>query len=212
MNNEEEAIQKIWDYMKLDHVLEKADAIIAFGSYDPSVGCYAAKLFLEGYAPLLIFSGGQSDMTKEWDESEVEKFLECALDMGVPRDKILIEKKSSNSGENISFTQKLLAEKSISLKRAIIVHKPFMERRIYATLQKQWASLGIMVTSPPVDFDHYVAILTYNGIIGDLVGGLERIKKYPELGFQIPQDIPEDVWNARCVLRGKGYCEKQIDI
>jgi hypothetical protein len=29
-----------------------------------------------------------------------------------------------------------------------------------------------------------------------MVGDLQRIKIYPEKGFQIPQEIPSDVWDA----------------
>ena len=212
MSNEREAISKIWNYMKLGHQLEKADAIIAFGSYDPAVGEHAAQLFLEGHAPLLVFSGGQSDSTKEWDKSEADTFLDIALEKGIAREHILIENKSSNSGENIAFTKKLLVEKGYEVGTAIIVHKPFMERRVYATLKKQWPELDIVVTSPDLDFTYYENLLSYDRAIGDLVGDLERIKKYPELGFQIEQSIPDDVWNARCILRGLGYCIKQIDV
>ncbi len=199
--------------MKLNHQLEKADAIIAFGSYDPKVGEYAAQLFLDGYAPLLVFSGGQSDSTKLWDKSEAETFFDIALEMGVPPDAMIIESQSSNSGENIIFTQKILQGRGIDITKAIIVQKPFMERRVYATLKKQWPQLDIIVTSPPkIDFQYYEQMLGFDRAVGDLLGDLERIKKYPELGFQVEQDIPDDVWNGRCVLRGMGYCIKQIDI
>lgn len=212
MNKEKDLIQKIWNYMKLGNKLEKADAIIAFGSYDVQVGDHAAQLFLEGYAPVLVFSGGQSDSTKLWDRSEADTFLEAALQKGVARADVLVENKSSNSGENIAFTKKLLQEKGFDIKKAIIVHKPFMERRVYAALKKQWPELAIVVTSPELDFNYYKNLLGYDNAVGDLLGDLERIKKYPDLGFQIAQDIPDEIWNARCILRGLGYCLKQIEV
>jgi len=33
-------------------------------------------------------------------------------------------------------------------------------------------------------------------LIHEMVGDIQRIKIYPDLGFQIPQDIPDDVWIA----------------
>jgi hypothetical protein len=36
-------------------------------------------------------------------------------------------------------------------------------------------------------------------------GDLQRIKLYPERGFQIAQDIPEDVWSAYEQLVHAGY-------
>ena len=42
-----------------------------------------------------------------------------------------------------------------------------------------------------------------------MVGDLQRIKEYPSKGFQIPQDIPDEVWKAWEILigdeEGAGY-------
>ena len=46
--------------------------------------------------------------------------------------------------------------------------------------------------------------------IKDMVGDLERIKLYPEKGFQIPQDIPSDVWEAYKELVRMGYTKHLI--
>ena len=38
-----------------------------------------------------------------------------------------------------------------------------------------------------------------------MVGDLQRIRVYAEKGYQIPQDIPEDVWRAYEELVRAGY-------
>jgi hypothetical protein len=38
-----------------------------------------------------------------------------------------------------------------------------------------------------------------------MVGDLQRIREYPARGFQIPQDIPDDVWDAYEQLVRAGY-------
>ena len=38
-----------------------------------------------------------------------------------------------------------------------------------------------------------------------MVGDLQRIRIYPEKGFQIPQDIPDEVWAAYERLVGWGF-------
>jgi len=211
--DEYEQLKTVWDYMKMNHVITHADAIIAFGSYDPKVGEYAAKLFLDGYAPILIFSGGQSDSTKMWSKSEAETFYDIAIAMGVPKEKIFIETTSTNSGENITYTKELIKKNNLKLDTAVVVQKTFMERRVYAALSKQWPELDIIVTShSETDLEYYIDLLGYDSAVGDILGDLERIKKYPELGFQIEQNIPDDVWNARCILRGLGYCKKEIQL
>ena len=52
----DELARKIWDYHHLNHTLEKTDIILALGSNDLRVAEYAAELYLQGWAPLLLFS------------------------------------------------------------------------------------------------------------------------------------------------------------
>ncbi|MBD0279328.1 MAG: YdcF family protein, partial [Flavisolibacter sp.] len=100
---------KIWDYHHMHHHLEKADCILVLGSHDTRVAERAAELYLQKWAPLLIFSGGLGRLTQEiWQTSEAELFAQIARGMGVPSEAILTESRSTNTGENILFTQKLL--------------------------------------------------------------------------------------------------------
>src|SRR5215218_4927312 len=48
----------VWDYHQLHHEISTADAILVLCSHDTIVAERGAELFLEGRAPLLIFSGG----------------------------------------------------------------------------------------------------------------------------------------------------------
>jgi len=105
--------KKLWDYHHVNHVLEPADCILALGSHDLRVAERAADLYLEGYASILILSGGLGNFTKGlWTKSEADLFAEVAVKKGVPERDILIENKSSNTGENILFTQLLLKERA----------------------------------------------------------------------------------------------------
>ena len=65
--------------------------------------------------------------------TEADVFADIARRAGVPSDKILIENRSQNTGQNYEFTSRLLADKGIKLEKVIAVQKPFMERRTYAT-------------------------------------------------------------------------------
>lgn len=38
-----------------------------------------------------------------------------------------------------------------------------------------------------------------------MVGDLQRIKEYPAKGFQIEQEIPDEVWSAYETLVAAGY-------
>src|SRR5688572_12839476 len=194
--------ETLWNYHRMNHQVEKADAILVLCSHDEKVAERGAQLFLEGWAPLIIFSGGQGAITKSlWDEPEAERFARIAVSLNVPRERILIEPNSTNTGENIQFTKKLVTEKGLNLQKFIVVQKPYMERRSYATFQRYWPEKEAIVTSPQVSFKDYLAeysnrSLTTADVIGIMVGDLQRIKLYPALGYQIPQDIPDEVWEA----------------
>lgn len=215
MNLEAEKLaKKIWDYHHMNQKLEKADVILVLGSHDLVVAEYAANLFLAGWAPLIVFSGGLGQITsKLWDKPEAEVFAEIAIKQGIPRDKILIENKSTNTGENILFTRRLLKEKGVEINSCIAVQKPYMERRTWATLKKLWPELKITVTSPDIPFEEYAIYkhrVATKGFIDVLVGDLQRIREYPSKGFQIPQEIPDDVWDAYEKLVALGYTKHLV--
>ena len=188
----------LWNYHHVDHVVEKSDCILALGSHDTRVADRAAELYLERMAPVLIFSGGLGNLTKEiWTKSEAELFATIALQKGVPADAILIENRSTNTGENIMFTKSILKQHRLDPQKFIVVQKPYMERRSLATFKKHWPDKDLIVTSPQLSFEDYPNDeIPLEKVINIMVGDLQRIKLYPAKGFQIYQDIPANVWNA----------------
>jgi len=199
--------KKLWDYHHMHHALEKADCLLVLGSHDLRVAERAAQLYLEGWAPMMIFSGGLGNFTKDiWTETEANQFAAIAISMGVSQESILVEDKSTNTGENILFTQQLLAQKDLNPQSFIVVQKPYMERRSYATFKKHWPDKKLIVTSPQISFEEYpTEEIPMERVINIMAGDLQRIKFYPEKGFQIYQEIPEDIWQAYEQLVGFGF-------
>ena len=206
-----ELAERVWDYHHMNHRLERSDAVFVLCSHDVAVAKRGAQLYLEGWAPLLIFSGGLGLITKNlWSEPEAELFAGIARRMGVPASDIVVETCSTNTGENVQFTRKLLAERGCEPQSLILVQKPYMERRTYATFKRYWPGPHVVVTSPQVSFDEYLkhysnSALTEDDVVSIMVGDLQRLRVYPEKGFQIPQDIPTDVWAAYEALVRAGY-------
>ena len=203
----DELAQKIWDYHHLNHKLEQSDVILALGSNDLRVAEYAAELYLQGWAPILALSGNAGVLTRErFNKPEAELFAEIALKRGVPESAILIEAESTNTGENVVFTRRMLEAKGINTDSLILVQKPYMERRAYATFMNFWPGKRVIAASPPISFSEYpTEELPKNLVINIMVGDLQRIKIYPSRGFQIEQEIPDDVWMAFEKLAGLGY-------
>lgn len=212
LNQEAIALAKIvWNYHQLHHKPEKSDCILVLGSLDTRTAERGADLYLQGYAPIIIFSGGLGKLTKDlWSGTEADLFATIALDKGVPREAIFIENKSTNTGENIQFTQQLLQEKNLHMNSFIVVQKPYMERRSYATFKKHWPDKKLIVTSPLLSFEEYpTSDIPVEKLINMMVGDLQRIKFYPEKGFQIYQEIPDEVWDAYGKLVAMGF-DKQL--
>lgn len=197
----------LWDYHHMNHQLVKSDVILALGSHDLRVANRAAQLYLEGWAPLLVCSGGLGNLTLGmWTESEANQFAAIAVKMGVPESAILVENKSTNTGENILFTDRLLKQHGIVADSFIVVQKPYMERRSYATFKKHWSDKNVVVTSPQISFEDYPTDdIPLDRVIEIMAGDLQRIREYPAKGFQIPQEIPDNVWKAFETLVESGF-------
>ena len=208
--------QVLWDYHHVNHALSPADAVMVLCSHDTRVAARGAELYHQGLAPLLIFSGGLGSITRRLMATpEAEVFAEAAARAGVPRERMLIESRSTNTGENVAFTRQLLAERGLDLRRFILVQKPYMERRTFATFKKVWPEPEVVVTSPQVTMDEYLReysneALTAADVVSIMTGDLQRIRVYAERGFQIPQDIPDDVWRAFEELVAAGFDSRLV--
>ena len=185
--------------------LKKVDAIFILGSYDLRVADRASELYFQGLGKYIICSGGFG-LVPEFKKAEAEVFADVLLANGVPVEKIIIENKSLNTGQNILFVKKLLEEKGLHFNSFILVQKPYVERRAYAAFLKQWPGPICKVTSPQIAYEDYSTDEKFKDrFINMMVGDLQRIKEYPAKGFQIPQDIPAEVWNAYEKLVELGY-------
>ena len=202
----------VWAYHHLDHRVEPADVVLVQGSHDLRVAERGAQLFLDGYAPWLVCSGGLGHLTRGlWDEAEAVKFARVAREMGVPGESILVESESTNTGENVRFTRRLLASRGLDPESFILVQKPYMERRTYATFKRVWPEKRAVVTSPRISFDDYPTDeIGREQVIHIMVGDLQRIRLYPMRGFQIEQEIPAQVWEAFEGLVASGYTDNLI--
>ncbi len=192
----------LWDYHKLNEKVEKCDIILGFGSHDLHVAERCADLFLNNYGDRIIFTGGYGRITKDlWNMTEAEKFAKVAIEMGVPKDKIIIENEASNTGENISKTKELLKKLDLCPTSFLIVDKPYRERRTFATIKKQWSEIDFIITSPQYSYEEYCDFysngeISIDEFISIMVGDLQRIDLYGKNGFQIKQEIPNKVWDA----------------
>lgn len=204
-----ELVKILWDYMKLNQTLQKCDVIVGLGCLDLMVAKVSAELYLKGYADKIIFSGGFGKKSqKVWKEPEAEKFAKIAIDLGVPKEKIYIENKASNTSENFEFVRKLIEENQFAIKSCLIVGRPYVEKRSDAVLKKVMPEYTGIITSEKVDCEEYFR--RYEGDtkreeISVLVGDIQRMKVYAEKGWQVSVEVPEYVWKVYEELVKRGY-------
>ena len=206
--------QILWDFNKLNQKLNQTyDIAIIGGSSDVSVAKYAAQLYKEGVFKKLIFSGSKNKLNQNWDKTEAEIFAEIAIKNGVLEGDILLEKEATNTGQNVTFTQKIIQEKNLKSDTILLIHKPYMERRFLATLESQWTGkYNVQVTSEPIELEKYLPRTEQNGqsqseTINLIVADTFKIEKYAELGFQSSQKIPTKVQKAIKELTKLGFDE-----
>lgn len=188
----------IWDYMKMNHELEKADLILVCGNDDEMTSERTLELYNAAYAPLILISGSGSEKNREgFKDNEAQRIANFLITNGVPSDVIIIEDKARSTGDNALFSKKLIEEKKIKADKIILITKPYMERRVFATFSKQTPGPIYIVASKEISYEDYCKKFPDKvHFINIMVGDLQRIKEYPKLGFQIEQEIPDAVWQA----------------
>ena len=208
-------LQVLWDYLCLHQPPAKADVIVGFGNFNTDIARRAAQLYLQGYAPKILFTGGLGRNTEGLlPEPEAVRFAKAAMECGVPEADIILEDKSTNTKENILFTREKLEELGLAHGHILGVHQPFMERRIAAAMGVYWPEQSFAVTCPQVTIPEYLARAKDQGIsenasISVIVGDFQRIELYARLGYQLPQHIPQEAWEAFHALVAMGY-DKQL--
>ncbi|MFJ9540620.1 YdcF family protein [Streptomyces sp. NPDC101225] len=202
----------IWDYHRMGHERRPCSAAIGLGSHDLGVATTAGDLHGAGFFPVVVFSGGNSPTTRaRFPRGEAVHYREHAMSLGVPNEAILVEPKAGNTGQNITFSRELLTQAGIAVESLLLISKPYMERRSYATCRKLWPEVEVVCASEPLELDDYINSIGDDKLVIDmLIGDLQRVIEYPKLGFAVEQDVPGHVHDAYGRLLGAGFDSRLI--
>ena len=197
----------LWDFHRVESEPELCDLILGLGSYDLRVADHCASLYHDGIAKRIVFSGASGNWTRgRWDSSEAAVFRQRAIQKGVPQRAILTETTATNIAENLALTRCMLLSKGLSVSAITIVTKPNTLRRVQATLPLKWADTDAYLSSPPINLkDQITPERTLGEMIEEMVGDIQRLLIYPELGFSVAQTISPEVLNAYWTLVERGY-------
>jgi uncharacterized SAM-binding protein YcdF (DUF218 family) len=197
-------LQLVWDYMSIETPLRPSDVIIVGGCKNIELARYAAKLYREKYAPIIVFSGhAQPDMTT----TEADLLANVALDAGVPASAILRERYATNTGENVTLSAKLLEERGIVPASVILIHQPFMSRRFLATAEAQWSKPqpAFITRHEEISLAAYSHKHGHERTAHRTLESFGRMEAYASHGFQSIHPIPQVIKNAHDALVSRNY-------
>lgn len=135
-------LRDITEFIFLEDLPEKADLIIVPGNTWPQPARRAAALYHEGMAPYIVVSGRYSkgqqtfagaacegDCYKGAYMTEADFLTDVLIREGVPETAVLQERKAEFTLENARYIRKLLEEKKMTVKKALICCQAFHARR-----------------------------------------------------------------------------------
>jgi len=126
--------------------LERSDVIVAIsGDTGPRVET-AVRLWKDGYAPRILFSGAALDPQSV---SSAEIMKREAIQRGVPESAILVEPASATTEENATLVTALMQKES--LHSAILVTSPYHQRRAAYLFARAFAPAGLVFHNHPAD-------------------------------------------------------------
>ena len=200
----------LWDYLCLDAAPEAADCIFVMGGHDKGVAQHAARLYRQGVAPVVAVSGGIVNPPSMLERggvqaSEAEELAEVLIAGGVPPEMALLENRATNSGENFRFTDQLFAERGLAIDSAVIVTKPYCERRAIATARKNWPARVTTIGAHRRSFYDYLQTrIPLERVLSMMVGEVDRLRTYGERDFIAPTTVPSAVLASAETLRRDG--------
>jgi hypothetical protein len=201
-----EAGKTIWQWLPTHDEPVPAEMIFVLGNKSDALPGEAAKLFNQKLAPLIVVSGGYGRLTKNDVIGEADRYLKVLRELGIPDSAIKAERASTNTGENILFTQRMLTAQGYAFEAAIAVTTAMLSRRHRATLQKLWPSITWIAHTPtPIPFEERIEQDNVDEFFDLMVGEVDRLQKYPDRGFMDEINIPADVLTAQRLLVDAGH-------
>lgn len=226
-----DAVQVLWDYALMRHNLDDperatpVDAFVLPGGYDDRPAAHAAELFMsvrerQRRRPVVVATGFASPTArKQWRKSEAAQLthtFEAVLrKAGASPARIAVEPDARNLGDNAKYVNRELRWRGVQPRHIVIVCKPYLQRRTYATFLMQGPGNGCLITmqSPPLGVRQWLQGLhpdiSPRRSLSTMVGDFERVA-FPN-NFLRQQAIPRGVWQAYVHLNEAGFSRARLE-
>jgi uncharacterized SAM-binding protein YcdF (DUF218 family) len=140
------ALAGVGHYLDVTDPLTKADAIVAISGDTGARAETAVALWKQGYAPVLIFSGGSSDPESV---ASAELMKRSAVAAGVPANAIEVEGESATTEQNASRVAELMSARG--LRTAILVTSPYHQRRAALLFAREFDRASLSFRNHPAN-------------------------------------------------------------
>lgn len=179
-------------------------------------------------APRVLLSGGVGHSTSMLlaaaseflgysvgDVSEAETLGLVMSELGADRGQLLLETRSTNTGENARFSRELAQSEGVASGRILLVQDPTLMLRTHSTFCRAWPEASFTSFAPFVpsvderlEFtnDGVLGLWDFDRFIALLLGEIPRLRNAPGgygplgLGFIDPVDIPPVIEHAHSRL------------
>ena len=97
----------IFEYLYVfSEALPHSDAVIGFGHFDLKIPRHCGKLYINGHARRIIFTGGIGSGTADLGRAEAVAFREELRRRypSISAEAVIVEDMSTNTSENVQFT------------------------------------------------------------------------------------------------------------
>lgn len=179
---DKKSINKITQYIFISQPIKKSDLLFVFGTRFNKPVKIAAELLKNGYAKYILFSGG---VNKTTGKNEARRMQKKAIELGVARENIIIEDKSTNTLENILFGREIINQKTglKNIRTITLICKNYHARRALMTFKKHFPR-NIELRVYPYEIYGFTRDNWHRKKIGleKVLEEMERIKKYLNKG------------------------------
>lgn len=178
-------IEDITNFIFMNDTPEASDIIFIPGTSKSAITEMAAKLYCAGYAKYVLPSGKYSSNVGRFASENIDNpsyageyetdFEYCKYILmrnGVPEHAIICEDQATNSMENAEFSLKVLKEKGIEVKKAILCCQAFHARRAFMSYGRYFPNAQILVV--PTDTqgitrdNWYLEEKSYRKVMGEV--------------------------------------------
>jgi uncharacterized SAM-binding protein YcdF (DUF218 family) len=198
----QDATAELWNWLSITDEPRTCDLIFLFGGSILETADKGAELYGRGLSRHIITTGNTGTFgNPAWTDPSAVVFAKRLCALGVPSSAILIEPKSMNTLEDVTYALPILDAEHIRHFVVTLVSRPVHQRRAYATYQLQ--DPGAQLINIPCIETHPSRLegKELTDVAIRCCQEYERIGEYAIQGNLVAQVIPKVVEQAYRALK-----------